>query len=83
MTIGCHFTCGEKSSNTSAHLMSRFVDWDQDKAGTETGVTAGRQRLDVSRGVPLSVRVPTGSSRYAVAGWHRICCFFTNRPLIT
>ena len=63
--------------------MSRFVGWDKDKAGTETCVIAGHQRLDVSRSVPLSVRVRTWSIRYAVAVWHRICCFFTNRRLIT
>jgi hypothetical protein len=32
-----HFTCGEESSHTGAHLMSRLVDWDQNEGGAETG----------------------------------------------
>jgi hypothetical protein len=37
MDYGLHFTCGEESSHTWVHLMSRLVDWDQDEVGTETG----------------------------------------------
>ena len=53
-----------------------FVDWDWDEVGPETGVIAGHPRLDVSRSVPLSVRVRTWSNSYAVARWHRFCCIF-------